>query len=110
MPSPDPEMQLILERLRKLPAVDYAAMPITAARLLFEETSRPWNEGAPAIRTRELTKVFPGDILAVRILEVTPRTPYGVNTMRMNRGGLPGEFTLNRSVVIPFDMERGVAQ
>jgi acetamidase/formamidase len=52
----------------------------------------------------------PGDVLAVRILEVTPRTPYGVNTMRMNRGGLPGEFTLNRSVVIPFDMARGVAQ
>ncbi|MBV8653320.1 MAG: acetamidase/formamidase family protein [Alphaproteobacteria bacterium] len=52
----------------------------------------------------------PGDVLAVRVLEVTPRTPYGVNTMRMNRGGLPGEFTLNRSVVIPFDMARGVAQ
>jgi len=52
----------------------------------------------------------PGDVLAVRILEVTPRTPYGVNTMRMNRGGLPGEFTLNRSVVIPFDTARGVAR
>jgi acetamidase/formamidase len=52
----------------------------------------------------------PGDVLAVRVLEVTPRTPYGVNTMRMNRGGLPGEFTLNRSVVIPFDMARGIAQ
>jgi acetamidase/formamidase len=52
----------------------------------------------------------PGDVLAVRVLEATPRTPYGVNTMRMNRGGLPGEFTLNRSVVIPFDMARGIAQ
>jgi acetamidase/formamidase len=52
----------------------------------------------------------PGDVLAVRVLEATPRTPYGVNTMRMNRGGLPGEFTLNRSVVIPFDTERGVAK
>ncbi len=52
----------------------------------------------------------PGDVLAVHVLEVTPRTPYGVNTMRMNRGGLPDEFTLNRSTVIPFDMERGVAK
>ncbi|HZS81604.1 MAG TPA: acetamidase/formamidase family protein [Stellaceae bacterium] len=52
----------------------------------------------------------PGDVLAVRILEVRPRTPYGVNTMRMNRGGLPGDFTLNRSVVIPFDLERGIAR
>jgi acetamidase/formamidase len=52
----------------------------------------------------------PGDVLAVHVLEATPRVPYGVNTMRMNRGGLPDEFTLNRSIVIPFDMARGVAQ
>src|SRR5258707_15271857 len=52
----------------------------------------------------------PGDVLAVRVLEATPRTPYGVNTMRMNRGGLPDEFTLNRSIVIPFDLDRQVAK
>jgi acetamidase/formamidase len=52
----------------------------------------------------------PGDVLAVHILEATPRVPYGVNSMRMNRGGLPDEFTLNRSVVIPFDLERRVAK
>jgi len=52
----------------------------------------------------------PGDVLAVRVLEASPRTPYGVNTMRMNRGGLPDEFTLNRSIVIPFDLERQVAK
>jgi acetamidase/formamidase len=52
----------------------------------------------------------PGDVLAVHILEATPRVPYGVNSMRMNRGGLPEEFTLNRSVVIPFDIERQVAK
>lgn len=52
----------------------------------------------------------PGDVLAVHILEATPRVPYGVNSMRMNRGGLPDEFTLNRSVVIPFDLERQVAK
>lgn len=51
----------------------------------------------------------PGDVLAVEILEVEPRVPYGVNSMRMGKGVLPEEFTTNRSVVIPFDLERGVA-
>ncbi len=52
----------------------------------------------------------PGDVLAVHVLEATPRVPYGVNSMRLNRGGLPDEFTLNRSIVIPFDMTRQVAK
>jgi len=52
----------------------------------------------------------PGDVLVVKILEVEPRVPYGVNTMRSNKGGLPEEFTLNRSLVIPFDLERNVAK
>jgi len=53
---------------------------------------------------------LPGDVLVVKILDVTPRVPYGVNTMRTNKGGLPDEFTLNRSLVIPFDLERQVAK
>jgi acetamidase/formamidase len=52
----------------------------------------------------------PGDVLAVHVLEAKPRVPYGVNSMRLNRGGLPDEFTLNRSIVIPFDSERQVAK
>jgi acetamidase/formamidase len=52
----------------------------------------------------------PGDTLAVHIIEARPRTPYGVNSMRTGKGGLPDEFTLNRSVVIPFDLERSVAK
>jgi acetamidase/formamidase len=52
----------------------------------------------------------PGDTLAVHIVDVTPRTLYGVNTMRSHKGGLPDEFTLNRSIVIPFDLERRVAK
>jgi acetamidase/formamidase len=53
---------------------------------------------------------LPGDVLAVHVLEATPRVSYGVNSMRLNRGGLPDEFTLNRSIVIPFDLERQVAK
>ena len=52
---------------------------------------------------------LPGDVLAIHVLKAEPRVPYGVNSMRSNKGGLPDEFTLNRSVVIPFDIERGVA-
>jgi acetamidase/formamidase len=52
----------------------------------------------------------PGDTLAVHVLDVQPLTPYGVNSMRTGKGGLPEEFTLNRSLVIPFDLERGVAR
>lgn len=48
----------------------------------------------------------PGDVLAVHIIDASPRTPYGVNTMRAHKGGLPDEFTLNRSIVIRFDLER----
>jgi acetamidase/formamidase len=51
----------------------------------------------------------PGDTLAVHVLDVRPLTPYGVNSMRTGKGGLPEEFTLNRSLVIPLDLERGVA-
>ncbi len=52
----------------------------------------------------------PGDTLAVHVLDVRPLTPYGVNSMRTGKGGLPEEFTLNRSIVIPLDLERGVAK
>jgi acetamidase/formamidase len=52
----------------------------------------------------------PGDVLAVHILDVQPLTPYGVNSMRTGKGALPEEFTLNRSIVIPLDLQRGVAR
>ena len=52
----------------------------------------------------------PGDVLAVRVLAAEPRVPYGVNSARMGKGTLPAEFTLNRSIVIPFDMEARVAR
>ncbi|HUC61843.1 MAG TPA: acetamidase/formamidase family protein [Alphaproteobacteria bacterium] len=52
----------------------------------------------------------PGDVLAVHVLAAEPRVPYGVNASRMNKGSLPDRFTLNRSVVIPFDLKRNVAK
>jgi acetamidase/formamidase len=58
-----------------------------------------WVEGA-----------MPGDVLAIHILDVQPRTPYGVNSMRTGKGGLPDEFTLNRSTVIPLDLDQKVCK
>jgi acetamidase/formamidase len=52
----------------------------------------------------------PGDVLAVHIVEAAPRVPYGVNATRTGKGALPDEFTLNRSVVIPFDLDKGIAR
>ncbi|MDE1902421.1 MAG: acetamidase/formamidase family protein [Alphaproteobacteria bacterium] len=52
----------------------------------------------------------PGDVLAVHVLAAEPRVPYGVNSARLGKGTLPAEFTLNRSLVIPFDMEASVAR
>ncbi|HZL59952.1 MAG TPA: acetamidase/formamidase family protein [Stellaceae bacterium] len=50
----------------------------------------------------------PGDVLAVHVIKAVPRVPYGVNSSRMGKGTLPVEFNLNRSIVIPFDLKRGI--
>jgi acetamidase/formamidase len=51
----------------------------------------------------------PGDVLEVEVLDIEFRVPYGANTFRQGKGGLPSEFTWNDSEVIEFDQERGVA-
>ncbi|HVZ28143.1 MAG TPA: acetamidase/formamidase family protein [Rhizomicrobium sp.] len=50
----------------------------------------------------------PGDVLAVTILKVKPRVPYGVNTARMGKGTLPADFPQTRSIVTPFDTKKGI--
>ena len=50
----------------------------------------------------------PGDVLAVTILKVKPRVPYGVNTSRIGKGTLPADFPLNRSIVTPFDLKKNI--
>jgi acetamidase/formamidase len=44
----------------------------------------------------------PGDLLAVTILETTPRVPYGVISNRHGRGALPGELPRGGSNVSVF--------
>lgn len=43
-----------------------------------------------------------GDLLAVTILETTPRVPYGVVSNRHGRGALPGEYPLDVEVWSAF--------
>lgn len=51
----------------------------------------------------------PGDILEVEVQNIDFRVPYGTNTFRQRKGGLPAEFTWNDSRVIEFDLDRNVA-
>ncbi|SED36425.1 acetyl esterase [Rhizobiales bacterium GAS191] len=61
------EMELILERLRAAPAVDYRAMPITEARRLFDAAAAPWNQGAPEMETRQLEIPAHGQTMRARL-------------------------------------------
>ncbi|HEY3837339.1 MAG TPA: acetamidase/formamidase family protein [Bryobacteraceae bacterium] len=52
----------------------------------------------------------PGDALEVRILKIVPKVPYAYNGFAPNRGFLPEDFPNARTLIIPFDRGRGIAQ
>jgi acetamidase/formamidase len=43
-----------------------------------------------------------GDLLAISVLETTPRVPYGVISNRHGRGALPGEYPLDGDIFSVF--------
>ena len=51
----------------------------------------------------------PGDSLEVRILDVTPRLPYGANSASPTGGALPGVMPRPYSKVYPIDLKRNAA-
>jgi len=51
-----------------------------------------------------------GDVLEVQILKITPKIGYAYNGYAPGRGFLPEEFPTARTVIIPFDLKRNVAQ
>jgi acetamidase/formamidase len=51
----------------------------------------------------------PGDVLEVRILNVTLSDNYGVNVFHPDHGALAKEFPYLRARAIPFDKDRNVA-
>ncbi|WP_226023917.1 acetamidase/formamidase family protein [Halomicrobium salinisoli] len=71
----------------------------------------PHDGGGPHVVTGPvyIEDAEPGDVLEVEVLDIDFRVPYGANTFRQRKGGLPSEFTWNDSEVIEFDLDRGVA-
>lgn len=55
--------------------------------------ARPTTDGPHVVTGPiEVRGARPGDLLAITLLDATPRVPYGVISNRHGRGALPGEF------------------
>jgi len=52
----------------------------------------------------------PGDVLEIRILDITLRQDWGYNTIRPLSGTLPYDFKTRRTVTIPLDKAANVAR
>ncbi len=52
----------------------------------------------------------PGDVLEVKLQDISPRLPMGFNAIRPGWGALPEQFTEPRLRFIPLDLDKGVAQ
>ncbi|HEY9831995.1 MAG TPA: acetamidase/formamidase family protein [Stenomitos sp.] len=52
----------------------------------------------------------PGDVLEVKLQDISPRLPIGFNAIRPGWGALPQQFTEPKLRFIPLDLEKGVAQ
>jgi acetamidase/formamidase len=52
----------------------------------------------------------PGDVLEIRILKIVPKIGYAYNGYAPGRGFLPEDFPTGRTIIIPFDLRRNVAQ
>lgn len=67
-----------------------------AVALAASDTPRTFGVDGPHVVSRPVAVhgARPGDLLAVTILETTPRVPYGVVSNRHGRGALPGEYPL----------------
>jgi acetamidase/formamidase len=57
-----------------------------------------------------VTGAMPGDVLEVRILDVSLRQDWGWNMIRPLAGTLPEEFPTGRVVTIPLSAEAGIAK
>ena len=75
-----------------------------AIALAASEHPRTWGVDGPHVTTGpiEVQGAKVGDLLAIRVLETTPRVPYGVISNRHGRGALPGEYPLDAEVFSVF--------
>ena len=74
----DPQMRVILERLRAGPAFDFRSAPIAEARATVDAAALPWSLGAPAMPTRELDIPTPGGEMRARLYHATAAPPATV--------------------------------
>jgi acetamidase/formamidase len=75
-----------------------------AVALAASDHPRTWGVDGPHVTTGPIAVrgARVGDLLAVRVLETTPRVPYGVVSNRHDRGALPGEYPLDGNVFSVF--------
>lgn len=66
-PFVEPQMQAILNRLRAGPQTDFKTMPIAEARRQSDAATIPWSDGAPEMRTRNLTVDADGHEMRARL-------------------------------------------
>ncbi|MCD9196834.1 acetamidase/formamidase family protein [Aeromicrobium wangtongii] len=68
-----------------------------AIALAASDHPRTWGVDGPHVTTGPIRVpgARVGDLLAIRVLETTPRVPYGVISNRHGRGALPGEYPLD---------------
>ena len=66
-PFVEPQMQAILNRLRAGPQTDFKTMPIAEARRQSDAATIPWSDGAPGMRTRNLTVDADGHEMRARL-------------------------------------------
>lgn len=66
-PWVDPEMAVLIERLRAGPQIDFKTLPIAEAREKSDAGNLVWCEGAPEMPTEELSIPGPGGALRARL-------------------------------------------
>lgn len=68
-PWVDPQMQLILTRMRAGTAYDFRSAPIAEARATVDAATLPWSVGAPAIPARDLAVPIAGGAMRARLYQ-----------------------------------------
>jgi len=100
----------VLEDQGRDPAAFFASFGIPADEVLTDaiavaaESPHALGHDGPHVITGPIAVLGaqPGDLLAVRVLELTPRTSYGVISNRHGKGALPGEMPAGSGPVFTF--------